>query len=366
MSQYQTPYTKTTIQRNTRYIWLPFILLSALFLSACISPAGMTNTSTAPVDGNPAAAPTDLVPLKVQLLPLLSFGPYFIAQEEGYFTEQGLSVEFVRFQRSSEAIPALIQGQLDVIGGTVSAGLLNAMARDAGIKMVADKGYIATDDCSHHSLSASTQILESGLLDDPTQLRGQRFAVNPTAVRGYFVDLVLKSYGLTYDDIEVVDLPDPALLDGFTTGAIGFVAISEPWITRLQQAGVADIWIPASDFIPDFPLGVVTFGPNLLEKNPEVGQRFINAYLKAVRQYNEGKTARNLEIIAQYTELEMELLQATCWPSMRDSGAINLERLMEFQQWSMEKGEIDAILTEEQLMDQRFVDAATAALQHAD
>jgi len=325
----------------------------------------MTNASTAPAD-SPSAATIDRVPLKVQLLPLLSFGPYFIAQEEGYFAEQGLSVEFVRFQRSSEAIPALIQGQLDVIGGTVSFGLLNAITRDDSIKMVADKGYIASDNCSHHSLSASTQLLESSLLDDPTQLRGRRFAVNPTAVQGYFLDLVLQSKGLTYDDVEVLDLPDPALLDALANGAIDFAAMSEPWTTRLQQAGVADSWIPGSDFIPDFPLGVVSFGPNLLEKHPEVGQRFINAYLKAVRQYNEGKTARNLEIIAQYTELEMELLQATCWPSMRDSGAINLERLMEFQRWGMEKGEIDAILTEEQLMEPRFINAANAALQHAD
>lgn len=368
MTQYQTTSQSiiTTIPLRARRVWRPFILLYALLLSACLSPTTMTNTSTTSTAEQAVAATAELVPLKVQLLPLLSFGPYFIAQEEGYFAEEGLAVEFVRFERSAEAIPALIQGQLDVIGGTVSFSLLNAIARDASIKLVADKGYIATDGCSHHSLVASTQLVDSGQLDDPTQWHGRRIAVNPTAVQGYFLDLILQSKGLTYADIEVVDVPDPALLDGFTSGAIDFAAVSEPWTTRLQQAGDAEIWIPGSEFIPDFPLGVVSFGPNLLEKTPAVGQRFINAYLKAVRQYNEGKSARNLEIMAKYTELDMDLLQAVCWPAMRDSGAINLARLLEFQQWGLAKGELDAILTDEQLMEPRFINEANTARQTAD
>jgi len=63
-----------------------------------------------------AAASGEPVMVKAQILPLLSFAPYFIAQEEGYYADEVLEAEFVQFQHSSDAIPALLQGQVDVIG----------------------------------------------------------------------------------------------------------------------------------------------------------------------------------------------------------------------------------------------------------
>ena len=71
---------------------------------------------------------------------MLSYAPYLVAQEEGFFSEQGLNVELLQFQRSQDAIPALVQGQLDVLGGALSFGFLNAITRGGNIRMVADKG----------------------------------------------------------------------------------------------------------------------------------------------------------------------------------------------------------------------------------
>jgi ABC-type nitrate/sulfonate/bicarbonate transport system substrate-binding protein len=42
------------------------------------------------------AEPPQPVELKVVILPYISFAPYFIAAEEGFFEEQGLKVEFVK------------------------------------------------------------------------------------------------------------------------------------------------------------------------------------------------------------------------------------------------------------------------------
>jgi len=78
-------------------------LIIALLLGACTSPR-VEQTQPAPVT------------LKVVILPYLSEAPLFIA-EEGYFAEQALDIEFVELKRSAEAVPALAQGDLDVIAG---------------------------------------------------------------------------------------------------------------------------------------------------------------------------------------------------------------------------------------------------------
>ena len=47
--------------------------------------------------------------VKVQLLPFFSYAPLYIAQEEGYFAEEGLEVEFQNL-RGSAAFVALASG----------------------------------------------------------------------------------------------------------------------------------------------------------------------------------------------------------------------------------------------------------------
>ena len=72
----------------------------------------------------------EAVTLRVVTLPRISYGPFYIAQDEGSFAEEALGIESVEMKRSSEAIPALVQGELDLVGGALSAGLLNTSARE--------------------------------------------------------------------------------------------------------------------------------------------------------------------------------------------------------------------------------------------
>ena len=84
--------------------------------------------------------------------------------------------------------------------------------------------------------------------------------------------------------------------------------------------------------------------------------------LKAVRQFNEGKTERNLELLAEFTGLDRELLEQACWPSLRDDGQINVQSILDFQAWAVEKGYLDSPVTEEQFWDPSFVEYASEVL----
>jgi NitT/TauT family transport system substrate-binding protein len=86
------------------------------------------------------------------------------------------------------------------------------------------------------------------------------------------------------------------------------------------------------------------------------------AYLKAVRQYNQGKTERNLEIMEEFTKLDQELLKMSCWMPMRSDGYINVESVLDFQAWAVEKGYLDRPVTEEQFWDPSFVEYANQVL----
>jgi NitT/TauT family transport system substrate-binding protein len=299
--------------------------------------------------------------LTVLALPYLGFAPYFIAQEEGYFAEQGLEIEYVKFNRSDEAIPALAQGELDVLGAATSASVLNAVARGARIKIVVDRGYFASAGCAYSAILARREGLESATPVRAAQLKGRRIALTAGLYENYAVEKFLSTDNFTLDDVEVTDIPSPALADALTKGALDFAVVAEPWATRIVQSGGA-LWKPLNEILPDFQSAFILYGPSLLDRDPEAGKRFMTAYLKAVRRYNQGKTERNLDILAKHTELDRELLRQTCWPAMRDGGQINLQSLIEFQSWAQTKGLIDRPVTADQVWDASFINHANQAL----
>ena len=88
----------------------------------------------------------------------------------------------------------------------------------------------------------------------------------------------------------------------------------------------------------------------------------MTAYLKAVRQYNQGKTKRNLEILVEHTGLDQTLLEEACWSLVRNDGTINVESVLDFQDWALEKGYIDNPVTEDQFWDPSFVEYANQVL----
>lgn len=337
---------------NHRYAVPKTLLALALFVGACGTPV--------------AEAPSpEPLQLRVVVLPYLSFAPLFIAQDEGYFAEQGLEVEFVKLSDSAEPTAALLQGDVDVAGVQVEAGVLNAIARGGTLGIVADKGYLASDACPAYALLARRALVEAGALDSASRLKGQRLAFEPFTSEGYYVEKLLAMAGLTFDDVTTEDLPPPALSEALGTGAVDLVHIGEPWITRILRGGNAVLWLPVRDVIPDFQWAVIVYGPNLLEENPDAGRRFMVAYLKAVRQYGQGKTERNLAIVSKHTELDRDLLEEACWPAIRGDGIINSQSVLDFQTWGLEKGLLDGHVTEEQFWDPDFIEYASQVLDES-
>ncbi|WP_129677443.1 ABC transporter substrate-binding protein [Candidatus Chloroploca sp. Khr17] len=326
-------------------------LLVSIFYSACV-----------PVPPPQAAAPAPKT-LKVLILPFLSFAPYFIAQENGYFAEQGLEVEFVQMQQGTEAIPALVQSQIDVYGGFINAGLLNAISQDVNVKLVADKGYIATTSCGADDFMTPQNKAIQSALADASQRANLRFSANTASVEGYFISQLVAPFGMTLNDVRIEYIADPAAeLDALNNGAIDVALVSEPWVTRITQADAGQVWQPVSAIAPDFQSGIIAFGPTLLTEDRAAGERFMVAYLKAVQKFAEGKTDRNVAIIAQYTKLDPALLRDMCWTTFRGDGSINTASITEFADWARENNLLDTVPTPAIFWDGSFVDFANKAL----
>jgi ABC-type nitrate/sulfonate/bicarbonate transport system substrate-binding protein len=358
--------------KNKLTIVTGMLLVFTFIMAACAPAATPSPSSQQPaVTSQPAATTEPTLPqpaasmqpvkLKLSVLPFLSHAPFFIAQDEGYFAEQGLQVEFVNIDKTSAAMPALSQGQIDVAAGNFDASTLNVIAKGGGIQYVSDKGYLDPNGCAAVTWVVRKDLLDSGKLNDLKNLKGMKISLTPASSMEYALDMLLKDTGLTSKDVQILDLPLPTRVEGLKNGSIDIALLSDPWIVRAVNNASGVVWHPWQEYLPNLQFSVIMFGPNLLEKNRDVGTRFLEAYLKSVKQYNQGKTDRNVEIVSKYTKLTPAEVKQSCWMSMRPDGKMDLSGMQPLQQWAKDRGYLVSLVPNDKLADLTLLQAANQA-----
>jgi len=333
---------------------IPFFVITLIvftaLVAACVSPSP-------PVQ--PAVPVPEMTTVKVAYMPLVSNGPLFIAKEEGYFARQGINVEFEKFQSSSEALPVLINGNIAVSGGQLAPGLVNSIAKGARVRITADKGRIVPGYCNSTAFLVRRDLIESGAVKTIADLKGRKVAA--TSDQSYGVYRVLALGNLTTSDIEMENMANAASITGFENGAIDASLLMEPYITQAVSRGKAVVFLGGQEFIPNFA-NPLYYGPTFLDKDPELGRRFMIAYLQGVRQYNLGKTDRNVEILSNYTHLDRALLVQSCWAQISPTGDLPRQPVREYMDWMYANKKIGQNLDDDQMFDMSYVNYANGVL----
>jgi len=260
--------------------------------------------------------------------------PLLIAEREGFFADEGLEIERVPVGSSRDGFPALVRGDLDVVAGLFSSLYLSAAAQGAPIRIVADKGQLGPG-CTSIAFVTRPDRLRDGALVPRPDGGAIRFSLRRDGIQGLLGDLAVRSAGLRPSDVDFVYLSDEGEPAAIAQGRVDVASLSHLTLARLVSAGEVAVWRTAEQLLPNAQFGIVVFGPTLLEGDREAGVRFLTAYLRGVRRYNEGRTERNLAILQEATGYDRRDLDAVCWIAIRDDGRIDLDSLDAMGAWSI-------------------------------
>ncbi len=356
-----------------KFLYLYMMLM--LVVSACSAPAVQTEAPTVvsvaeptalPVD-KPTAAPTEVVfdpvTIKINMSKLTSYAPIFLADQLGYFKKFGITLEPIQLNKNSDALTLAISGDLDVYSGPVNAALLNTLSIEPALKVVGDRGYSEYGGCAYTALLVRKDLFESGEITKPEDLKGRDVAVNSTSVTGWFFDNYMKTAGLSIDDVNPMDLPTNAYLDAFANKEATALVSPELHVTRLLKAGNVVLLSSSTDF-PSQQQGVLVFGKTMMQDHPELGARFMAAYLMGAQKLAEGKTDENVNAIVAATSEDVELIKEACWISVSSDAMINFAATDILQQWYVERGLLDAPITEEQFWTPKFIEEGAKLLNN--
>lgn len=303
--------------------WLGMLFVLILIVGGCSQKEESVKVNDDVSKDNPSG---DLAPLNEKTKVVIaedgsaSGAGFYIANDKGYFDDYNIEVEFATFANSDDMLPALASGEVDIAGGISSAAFFNAIAQGIDVKIIADKGH-NTKGKSYFTFVIGADKQDE--IKDYSDLKGKRIAVSgENGVDDYIYQLMLEHAGLAKDDVEFVLMPDfGTMLAAIENGSIDVALNIEPLITQGVSQGMHVRFGDATDFAPEAQIAMVLGSPEFMNEEQEVSLRFMAAYLKGVRDYNDAfKKGEDkdeiINIMTQYTALK----DAATWEDVYVTG----------------------------------------------
>jgi NitT/TauT family transport system substrate-binding protein len=182
----------------------------------------------------------------------------------------------------------------------------------------------------------------------------------------------LKKGGLTWTDVKIQILPFPDMAAGFANRSIDAGCVSEPFAAAMIKRDLAVKLAPSDTVYPNQQIAVLFYGAKFIEQRPEVGRRFMVAYLRGLRYYYDGLkdghyAGRNGEtvvsILIQYTPIKDPATYAAMVPAGIDpNGYLNVESMQKDLLLWKQLGEVKSAIMARQVIDLSFIDAANKTL----
>jgi NitT/TauT family transport system substrate-binding protein len=276
--------------------------LSVAVLAAACSSSGSSSSSSPSSSSSSSAAGqattggtaagTSIV---VGSLPVLDTAGLQVAIKEGFFKQAGLNVTVKTVTQSTSAIPDLLHGSIDVIGGGNYVSFLEAQAHGTfPVEFLAP-----AVDCTPDSYGV-VAMPSSGIIK-AANLAGKTIAVNLTQnVQTLTTNAVLKADGVDASSVHYVQVPFPDMVSALKAGRVSAVSVVEPFLSAALAAGGKLVTSTCTGPTANFPLsGYITTqtwaqqhaaAARAFQQALEKGNAYANAHPDVVRSVIPGYT----------------------------------------------------------------------------
>ena len=308
---------------------LAVLMAISLALLLAVGACGSSGTAT--------PAPLSKVSVSLDWFPWSNHAGLFIAQEKGYFAEEGLEVDIHPPPDPSAVLQTVAAGR-DDFGINYQTGVM--IAREQGIPVVSIMALV------QHPLNSVMTLKESGIAE-PKDLAGKTVGWPGIPDNEPLLDTMLKSQGLALDDVELVNVGFDlvaALLSKKVDAIVGAYWVHES-ISATNQGFELNIMRMEQHGVPDFYELVLVATEEKIATDPDLVQRFVRGVMRGYQDAMADPQAavELLKRLRPEVDLEIEKpgvdLLAPLWSP--DNGVFGWQdeaRWVDFARWMQENG----------------------------
>ena len=257
-------------------------------------------------------------------------GPFYIASEKGFWKEEGLKVTEKYFTSGRLCLDALLAGGADIV--TVAETPI-VFAGFSGQNVV----IVATMSSATNDLKVIARRDQG--ITKPEHLRGKKVAMLFGSTSEYYAGLFLAAYGMSFDDVNRLNLNPSDMPFALIKGDIDAYVIWEPFVhNAYKELGEekAIRFVKRDIYVLPFNVAV---RKDFAEERPDVIRRVLRAVIRADKFINENPEEA-IPIIAKRAGMEAEVLRAF-WGDYEFKVGLDpslLDALQREAQWAKDTG----------------------------
>jgi len=241
--------------------------------SSTASSASSSPSSSAAASSSASGSSAATTNVVVGSLPVIDTAGLQVAIKEGYFKQAGLNVTVKTVTQSTAAIPDLLHGSIDVIGGGNYVSFLEAQAH-----VTFPVEFLAPAvDCSANSYGVVA--MPSSGIAKPSDLAGKTVAVNLTQnIQTLTTDAALKAAKV--GAVKYVQVPFPDMVSALKAGRVNAISAVEPFLAGALAAGGKLVTSTCAGPVADFPLSGYITTQTWAQQHPAAAKAFQQALEK--------------------------------------------------------------------------------------
>lgn len=243
-------------------------------------------TATLGACGQDSADSSDSDKFTMGIQPWLGYGPWYIANDQGFSKKQGVDLKLSNFNTDDQVTSALVGRKLD--GASV--------ATHTALKLIeagAPVSIVLVED-----VSTTADAIAAVGIDDIAGLKGERVAYEEGTTSDILLQSALASNGMSIDDVTKVPLPASDAGGALLAGRVPVAVTYEPYLTEAVKNDKKVKLIYTAGETPGIISDVLVVRNDIIENDPEKVQGLVDAWYDSIDYYNSN-TADGQAIISK-------------------------------------------------------------------
>lgn len=291
-------------------------ILSCLLTAALVTACGGAKASS-------SGAGLEKKTITVASLPLVDGAGLHVAVQQKYFEAEGLHVQIKPVAQSIQALPALKNGQVDIIAGANYVTFLQAYAQGAlKLRIVADGSSVA-------SRFMALLVMPNSSIKQPKDLEGKTIAVNIlNNIQSLTLNEILKADNVDPAKVKYRAIPFPQMGAALQKGQVDAVHTGEPFGTDFQRKLGARMVIDGGGApITELPVSGYVSTDDFVQKYPKTAAAFQRAIQRA-QQDATGDRTKVEQVLPGYARVDPQTAAVISLPNYPTSlNPTRLQRL---------------------------------------
>jgi len=222
----------------------------------------------------------------------IAFLPIYVAQEKGFFKDEGLEVLFVMFNAGSTNLQALIGGDIQIMG---SAFVETIGGKAAGFDVKNFWGICNLMPFQLYSHSSFKSMKDA---------KGKRFAISRFgSLTDYLTRATLAHFGVNPKEVTILQIGStPARFAALSAGAVDATVVWFP-VTEIAKNQGYNKLLDLKEIFPEWPYETFAARESWLTKEKAQVVKFLRAYQRGVKQTHDNKED-GLRAIRKYVKID--------------------------------------------------------------